>query len=147
MPIGFIKDNIKHSPQELREMTYLSYERSQLQYAHVVWDPHKLKDILNFKMFTKKLQDISSQTYYSKYGSVTRMIREFGLQNLQDRRKDKRSTMFYKILNEIANIPKEELYELEESIDFTFAYPPKIQINTNIPSSYELLYHSGKSAK
>ncbi len=49
-------------------------------------------------------------------------------------RKDIRLTIFYKIVNEISNVPNEGiLIEQETNMDINFEYPPKIQMNTNTP--------------
>jgi hypothetical protein len=106
--LGFIKRNINNCPQELREMAYLSLVRSQLEYACVAWDPHKIKDITNLEKIQRKAARFVKQDY-SNYSSVTRMIQELGWKNLQERRKDLRLTMLYKIVNDIANVPKEEI--------------------------------------
>jgi hypothetical protein len=37
------------------------------------------------------------------------LIQELGWMNLQDRKKDKGLTMLYKIVNDIVNVPKEEI--------------------------------------
>ena len=106
--LGFIKRNVSNCPQELREMAYLSLVRSQLEYACVAWDPHKIKDISNLEKVQRKAARFVKQDY-SKYSSVTRMIQELGWKNLQDRRKDIRLTMLYKIANDIANVPNKEI--------------------------------------
>jgi hypothetical protein len=85
-------------------MAYLS----QLEYACVAWDPHKIKDISNLEKVQRKAARYVKQNY-SKHSSVTRMIQELGWKNLKDRRKDIRLTMLYKIVNNIANVPKDEI--------------------------------------
>ncbi len=77
--------------------------RSQLEYAHVVLDPYKIKYISYLDKVQRKAARFVEQDY-SKYNSLTRMVNEFGWKNLQNRRKD-RLTMLYKIKNEIANVP------------------------------------------
>jgi len=41
---GFIKRNLKASPQELKRLAYISLVRSGMEYASTVWDPHLSKD-------------------------------------------------------------------------------------------------------
>ncbi len=58
------------------------------------------------KIWQRKAAKFVKQNYFNlKYKSVTRMIQEHGWENLQDRRKDIRLTMLFKIINEIANVP------------------------------------------
>ena len=42
--LGFIKRNLKGSPQELKHLAYISLVRSGMEYASTVWDPHLSKD-------------------------------------------------------------------------------------------------------
>ena len=59
--------------------------------------PYQIKDISNLEKVQRKAARFVKQDY-SKYNSVTRMILELGWTNLQDRRKDIRLTMLYKII-------------------------------------------------
>ncbi len=78
-------------------MVNLSLLRSQLGYARVVWDQLQIKYISNLEKLKRKAARFVKQDY-SKYNSVTRMIHEPGWKNLQDRRRDIRLTMLYKII-------------------------------------------------
>ena len=42
--IGFIKRNLKGSPQELKRLAYITLVRSGMEYASPVWDPSTSKD-------------------------------------------------------------------------------------------------------
>jgi hypothetical protein len=69
------------------------------------------------------------------------MIQELGWKILQDRRKDIRLTMLYKIVNEIANVPTEDLLIPSENRTRSehghkFCILAKRQTNTNIHSSH-----------
>ena len=53
--LGFIKQNIKTKPPQIREMAYLSLVRPQLEYALAVWDPHT-KDKTHKEEMSKYVQ-------------------------------------------------------------------------------------------
>ena len=42
--LGFIKRNLKGSPQELKRLAYITLVRSGMEYASPVWDPSTSKD-------------------------------------------------------------------------------------------------------
>jgi len=42
--LGFIKHNLKGSPQELKRLAYISLVRSGMEYVSTMWDPHLSKD-------------------------------------------------------------------------------------------------------
>ena len=42
--LGFIKRNLKGSPQELKRLAYIALVRSGMEYAIPVWDPNTSKD-------------------------------------------------------------------------------------------------------
>ena len=42
--LGFIKRNLKGSPQDLKKLAYIAFVRSGLEYACSVWDPHLVKN-------------------------------------------------------------------------------------------------------
>ena len=42
--LGFIKRNLKGTPQELKCLAYIAFVRSGMEYAGIIWDPHIIKD-------------------------------------------------------------------------------------------------------
>jgi len=104
--LGFIRRNLGNCPQNLREMAYFSLVRSQLEYASVAWDPHQNIDITHLEKVQRKAARFVKQDY-SRYSSVSKMIQELEWKELEQRRKDIRLTMLYKIVHEIVHIPKE----------------------------------------
>ena len=43
--LGFIKRNLKGSPQELKRLAYISLVRSGMEYTSMIWDLHINTDI------------------------------------------------------------------------------------------------------
>ena len=42
--LGFIKKNLKGTPQELKRLANIVFVRSGMEYASIIWDPHLIKD-------------------------------------------------------------------------------------------------------
>ena len=38
--LGFIKRNLKCTPQELKRLSYIVFVRSGMEYVSIIWDPH-----------------------------------------------------------------------------------------------------------
>ncbi len=81
--------------------------------AYVAWDAYQINNISNLEKCKKAARFVKHD--YSKHNSVARMIRELDWKNLQDRRKDRRLTILYKIINEIANVPNKNIIILADT--------------------------------
>ena len=74
--------------------------RSTLEYGSSVWDPFLQKDIDKLEKIQRKAARFISSDYYSRdAGSMTNMLKNLELQTLQNRRKDNRLCLMYKIAN------------------------------------------------
>ena len=94
--LGFIRRNLRGSPYAYRAIAYKSLVRSQLEYCCTIWDTDKKSDINSIERVQRK----SARWAKGMYGecSVTQLLRELRWEDLADRRRDYRLTLFYKIL-------------------------------------------------
>jgi hypothetical protein len=96
------------SPEKLRELAYFALVRSLVEYSATVWDPHHKGNI-------KKLEAVQRRAarfvkgQYGRFDSVTRMLDELGWPPLLERRKDARLILFYKIINNLAAVPYQDI--------------------------------------
>ena len=90
--LGFIRRNLKYCSMSLRETAYISLVRSILEYSAVVWDPHLKKDSDKLEAIQRRAARFVHNDY-SKYSSVTQMLKDLKWQPLADRRRD--SALFY----------------------------------------------------
>ena len=96
--LGFIKRNLKHAPQDCKRVAYIALVRSTLEYAAIVWDPYKQSDIVNLEKIQRNAARFIKRDYRSRQeGCVTDMLKELGLPTLQERRREKRLVMLFKI--------------------------------------------------
>ena len=108
--LGFIRRNLKYCSMSLRETAYISLVRSILEYSAVVWDPHLKKDTEQLEAIQRRAARFVHNDY-SKYSSVTQMLRDLKWQPLADRRRDQRLILLYKIVNGLVAIPTDSMFE------------------------------------
>ena len=115
--LGLLRRNLKHCPQELREIAYISMVRSILEYASAVWDPHLEKDKASLERVQRRAARFVKNDYKiyneqnDEYTSVTKMMQELGWKNLEERRRDIRLAILYKITHNQTNIPTVDIIE------------------------------------
>ena len=63
--LGFIKRNLKASPQELKRLAYISLVQSGMEYASTVWDPHLSKDKDSMERVQRRAA-VGSQVHMTK---------------------------------------------------------------------------------
>jgi len=106
--LSFLRRNLKGCPEKLKEMAYFALIRSCVEYSATVWDPHHKGNI-------KKLEGVQRRAArfvkgrYSRFDSVTCMLDDLGWPTLEKRRKDARLILFYKIINNLAAVPYQDV--------------------------------------
>ncbi|XP_072028158.1 uncharacterized protein [Amphiura filiformis] len=101
---AFFSRNLSHGSHKVKEAVYNTFIRPTVEYAATSWDSHTQRN-------TSKLEQVqrSSARYvmsdYSKYSSVSTMLKHLGWTSLQERRLQSRLHMMYKISNNLVDIP------------------------------------------
>ena len=108
--LGFIRRNLRHCNDKLKETAYISLVRSVLEYSCSVWDPYLEGDIQRIEKIQRKAARFVKKDY-QKTSSVTSMLKDLGWETLQQRRKYNRLTMMYKIINNQVAIPPNDHIE------------------------------------
>ena len=108
--LSFSKRNLKNCPQKLKEIAYFSLVRSFVDYVTAVWDPHQKFNQVKLEMVQRRAARFVKNRY-RKTDSVTVMLDELGwpIFNLSKRRKDAQLILFYKIINNLAQVPHEHI--------------------------------------
>ena len=95
--LGFLKRNLKKCPAALKERAYIAYVRSILDYASPIWDTHLKKDIHALERVNPRAARYVIGDYH-RLSSVSGMLGSLGWSTLEDRRREARLTLFYKIV-------------------------------------------------
>ena len=89
----------------MKEQAYKSLVRPSLEYACSVWDPYLQQDIYTIERVQRRAARFATNKYRNT-SSVGNMLQHLEWRSLQDRRKDSRLNMFYKIVNNKVDYPK-----------------------------------------
>jgi hypothetical protein len=106
--LGFLRRNLKISSISIKEQAYKTLVRPLVEYASPVWDPHHQTDIRKLECVQRRAARFVLSSQHNRF-SVTAMIQRLGWRSLEDRRRDARLTMLYKIDHELVAISKTNL--------------------------------------
>ena len=84
-------------------MPIYSLVRSVLDYSSIIWDPYHQKDINRIET-TQRRAARFVQNDYKRTSSVTSMMEKLGWKPLHERRRERRLTLLYKIVNDLVAI-------------------------------------------
>ena len=104
--LGFLRRNIRISSTKVKSQAYIGLVRPQLEYASTVWDPATKESIYKIEQIQRRAARYVTNKY-KPTASVTEMIDHLKWKPLQQRRKETRLVMFYKIENNMVAIEKE----------------------------------------
>ena len=138
--LGFLRHNLWKCPSKLKETAYLhvSLVRSTLEYAATIWDPYYVRDIDSLEQVQRRAARFTTGDYHTT-SSVTAMLADLGWKRLEDRRKDLRLTLLYKIVHDHVAVSVDTLW-LVRSINTRINIWPHIQTHIN---TFSVLHYSG----
>ena len=96
--LGFLRRNLKVASRHIKETAYKAIVRPILEYASGVWDPHTTKLIRKLEMIQRRAARFCLNRHHNT-SSVDAMLTTLAWPTLQQRRKQARLTMLYKIRN------------------------------------------------
>ena len=97
--LGFLRRNLRHCPLPCRKNAYLALVRSKLEYGSVVWDPYLKCDIDRLERVQRSAARFITRDYKSREeGCVTKMLNDLRLSSLEERRRQQRLTLLYKVV-------------------------------------------------
>ena len=107
--LGFLWQNLKHCPRALKEKAYKAYMRPKLEYASSIWDPHHQKSINKLETVQHRAVRFVTNTPHSfsnaaHQKSISSMKQHLSWTPLQERGKNNRLIMFYRIVNNLVDI-------------------------------------------
>ncbi len=102
--LGILKRNLRTSNRDTKAAAYFSLVRSNLEYCASVWNPHNKQAIHKLEMVQRRAARYASNNY-DNTSSVTNMLKDLQWETLESRRTKIQLTMFYKIMNDLVDIP------------------------------------------
>jgi hypothetical protein len=105
--LGFLRRNLRYAPRKLKEQAYIAMVRSTLEYSATVWDPCLKKDINKIHRVEKRAARFIANDY--RYdSSMSQIFKDLGWSALKDRRREARLALFYKVVNGLVAVDKDE---------------------------------------
>ena len=138
--LGFVRRNLQYSPAQTRRAAYISLVRSTLEYAATIWDPYTQTEIDKLEKVQRRAARFINKDYKSREtGCITKMLKSQDLPPLQQRRKDLRLALFYKIATGMLPAIPPDLY-LEPTINKRRIKATEFKdcMTKNVVSSYQL---------
>ena len=101
--LGFIRRNLKYAPLPAKELAYKSFVRPQLEYCCSIWDPHQATIKNKIEMVQRRAARFVTKRYNNR-SSVGDMLYNLGWDTLQERRRQIKMCLMYKIVNHQVSI-------------------------------------------
>ena len=92
--------------------------RSTLEYSCTIWDPHLKKDIKAIEAVQRRAARFVCGDF-DRHSSVTEMHRSLGWQSFENRRREARRVMVFKVVHGLVVVPLE--WHIEKSFSRTRA--------------------------
>ena len=107
--LGLLWTNLRHCQRNIKEAAYKSYVRPKVEYCSSIWDPYTQKDIKKIEMVQHRgARFVTNTPHHRQSGpqtSITKIINDLGWKSLQERRKNNRLIMLYRISNNLVDVP------------------------------------------
>ena len=137
--LGFIRRNLSRCPKETRLQAYLSLVRSLLEYGAVIWDPSSKQEIKKLERIQRQSARFVNRDYRSREkGCMTKMLKDLELPTLQQRRKELRLSLLYKISEgSVQGIPRDTyLQKVREKRNITATKKFDDYVHNNMVAKY-----------
>ena len=102
--LGFLKRNLKISNQDTKSAAYFSLVRPNLEYCASIWNPYSIQSIKKLEMVQRRAARYATNRYRNT-SRVTDMLDNLEWETLESRRTKIQLEMFFKIINDLVDIP------------------------------------------
>ena len=133
--LWFIRRNLQRCPTSVKQQMYFALVRPILDYASVVWDPHTTSDIQRLEMIQRRAARFVTNNYKRTEGTVTDILSKLEWPSLQQRRKESRLVVMYKIHHQDIAVPIPEYIQRQTVSRTRQHHPAKFRVmrpSTNV---------------
>ena len=103
--LGFLRRNLKDCTKTVKITSYTTILRPSLEYASVLWDPSTQTNSKIVEQVQRRTARFVHNDYSSRTpGCVTRMLKDLKWESLEQRRKNNRLAMLYRINKNLVDI-------------------------------------------
>jgi hypothetical protein len=103
--LWFLRRNLWRCPPAVKQQMYFALVRPLLEYASSVWDPKLASDIQKIEMVQRRAARFVTGSYKRTPGTVTNILQQLNWPSLEQRRKEQRIIIMYKIQHNAIAIP------------------------------------------
>ena len=129
--LGFVRRNLQKCSQCVQSQAYTSLVGPISEYVCCVWDPYQRKHIKQLESVRRHAAQLTTTNCHSMNpGCVTNMVTQLDWDLLELRRAKHRNTVFYKIINNLSNIPVHHQLKVHDSSTSSSASHKFRQLNT-----------------
>ena len=107
--LAFIKRNLNKCPKSIREKCYTTLVRPSIEYTSAVWDPHHQTDIDGLEKIQKSAARFVTNNYCMEPGNTLKNYKSLGWDTLEERRLQKKLSIFQKARLNLIDIPTDHL--------------------------------------
>ena len=105
--LGFLRRNLNIGSVAIKQQAYFTLVRPLVEYTSTVWDQHTQRNIQQLEMVQRRAARYVTNRNKNR-SSVSDMLHGLNWQSLQDRRKDARLCMMYKVDRRLVAIKKDK---------------------------------------
>ena len=102
--LGFLRRNLRSCSEDTKAKTYFSMVRSNLEYCTSIWNPHHKDQTRKLEMVQRRAARYTTNRFRNT-SSVSSMLEHLQWESLESRRVKIQLTLFYKVVNNLVDIP------------------------------------------
>ena len=102
--LGFLRMNLRVSNEHTKEAAYKTLVRPHLEYCYTIWNPNTKELKHRVEMVQRRAARFTTRRYRNT-SSVSEMLDRLNWETLESRRTKSSITMFYKVVNNLVDIP------------------------------------------
>jgi len=109
-----VKRTLRVNSVKVKTAGYTSLVRPIMDYCTTAWDPYANINITKLEAIQCSAARYITRNYKRTPGTVTKLLKQLKFEPLQDRRRQLRLCMLFKIVNELVVVPHKDIVNLAQ---------------------------------